>query len=105
MKKADAIKYFEDKGDDADFIVRTQDEETTLLANHALKVEEEVIPGKISELHKQYDEDFFEATGQRKEHDEKTYTFGKRLLKEYKARAGSVGEKDAKITELEKKIK
>lgn len=105
MKKADAIKYLEDKGDDVEIIVRTPDEEKTLLENYAKKVEEEIIPGKISELHKQYDEDFFEVTGERKEHDEKTYNFGKRLLKKYKEKAESLSEKEQRIADLEKQIK
>ena len=65
MKKDEVLKFIEEKGD-ADFIIRTGDEDKTFLENYGKKIEEEVIPSKISELHNRYDEDVFTVTGMKK---------------------------------------
>jgi hypothetical protein len=104
MKKDEALKYIESKGD-ADLIVRTADEDKTFLENHAKKVEEEVIPGKISELHNRYDEDIFSVTGVRKNATEKTYDFTKRVLNEFKTKAEKADLLEKEIADLKKQIK
>jgi hypothetical protein len=104
MKKDEALKYIETKGD-AEFVVRTAEEDNTFLQNHAKKVEEEVIPGKISELHNRYDEDIFSVTGIRKAANEKTYDFTKRVLAEFKTKAEKADVLEREIADLKKQIK
>ena len=104
MKKEEALKYIEDKGDSS-FVVRTEEEETVFLANHAKKIEEEQIPSKISELHSRYDEDIFAVTGLKKNPTEKTYDFTKRVLAEYKTKAEKSSVLEKEIDSLKQQIK
>ena len=103
MKKDDVLKYIEGKGD-ADFIIRTGDEDKTFLENYGKKIEEEVIPSKISELHSRYDEDVFAVTGLKKNPTEKTYDFVKRVLASYKTDAEKSGTLSKEIADLKKQI-
>jgi hypothetical protein len=104
MEKAEALKYIDTKGD-SKFVVRTEEEEATFLANHAKKIEEELIPSKIGELHKQYDEDIFSVTGMRKNPTEKTYDFTKRVLAEYKTKAEKTSVLETEIGNLKQQLK
>ena len=65
MKRDEVLKTIESKGD-IDYVVRTAEEEKTFLENYGKKIEEEVIPSKISDLHNRYDEDVFSVTGLKK---------------------------------------
>lgn len=103
MDKAEALKYIETKGD-SKFVVRTEEEENAFLANHAKKIEEEVIPSKISELHTRYDEDIFAVTGLRKNANEKTYDFTKRVLAEFKTKAEKASVLETEMDSLKKQI-
>lgn len=103
MDKTEALKYIETKGDST-FIVRTEAEEAEFLQNHAKKIEEEVIPSKISDLHNRYDEDIFSVTGLRKGATEKTYDFTKRVLAEYKTKAEKADVLEKEISSLKKQI-
>lgn len=104
MNKEEALKYLEEKGDSS-FIIRTEDEEATFLQNHAKKVEDEIIPGKISDLHKRYDDDILSVTGLKKNPTEKTYDFTKRILSDYKTRAEKVSDYEKEINTLKQQIK
>lgn len=103
MKKDEVLKFIEEKGD-ADFIIRTGDEDKTFLENYGKKIEEEVIPTKISELHNRYDEDVFAVTGLKKNPTEKTYDFVKRVLASYKSDAEKSGTLAKEIADLKKQI-
>lgn len=103
MKKDEVLKYVETKGDES-FIVRTEAEEKTFLENYGKKIEEEIIPGKISELHTRYDDDIFSVTGTKKNPTEKTYEFTKRVLAEFKTKAEKTSILEKEITDLKKQI-
>jgi len=103
MKKEEALKYIEEKGD-SNFVVRTEEEETNFLTNHAKKIEEEVIPSKIGDLHKRYDEDIFSVIGVRKEPTEKTYEFVKRVLTDLKTKAEQGSALQDEISSLKQQI-
>jgi hypothetical protein len=103
MKKDEVLKYIETKGDES-YIVRTEAEEKTFLENLGKKIEEEVIPGKISELHTRYDDDIFAVTGMRKNPTEKTYEFTKRVLSEFKTKAEKSAVLEKEIADLKKQI-
>jgi hypothetical protein len=103
MKKDEVLKYIETKGDES-FIVRTEAEEKTFLDNYGKKIEEEVIPGKISELHTRYDDDIFSVTGMRKNPTEKTYEFTKRVLAEFKTKAEKTAILEKEIADLKKQL-
>ncbi|MEA2037419.1 MAG: hypothetical protein U9O94_07960, partial [Nanoarchaeota archaeon] len=100
--KAEAIAIIEKGSDDTKFVVRTNAEDELFLKNF----EDSIIGKKTGEIHSQYDEDIFKATGIEKDSGEKTYNYNKRvlsLLKE-KTNDGDQTLKD-KITELEGKLK
>lgn len=103
MKKDEVLKFIEEKGD-ADFIIRTGDEDKMFLENYGKKIEEEIIPSKISELHNRYDEDVFTVTGMKKNPTEKTYDFVKRVLASYKTDAEKSGTLVKEIADLKKQI-
>jgi hypothetical protein len=103
MKKDEVLKYVETKGDES-FIVRTEAEEKTFLENYGKKIEEEVIPSKISELHTRYDDDIFAVTGLKKNPTEKTYDFTKRVLGEFKTKAEKTSVLETEIAALKKQI-
>lgn len=73
--------------------------------------ENTVIGTKIGALHGQYDTDIFSITGIKKNDGEKSYDYAKRVLNEYKTKAGSTQDlqqkldaANKKVTDLEKKI-
>jgi hypothetical protein len=103
MKKDEVLKYIESKGD-ADFVIRTGEEDKTFLENYGKKIEEEVIPTKISELHNRYDDDVFAVTGLKKNPTEKTYDFVKRVLASYKTDAEKASTFTKEIADLKKQI-
>lgn len=83
------------------FVIRSKDEDATYIANH----EKNVIPGlvsqqigdKIKEVHDRYDQDIFDATGLKKDPNEKTYEFTKRVLKNLKEQAEKAGKDGDKV--------
>jgi hypothetical protein len=93
-------------------IVRTKEEETEFITNYEknvipAKVQEEIRP-KIKAVHDQYDNDLFELTGERKEHNEKTYDFLKRKLNDLKKQQAKGGDDPVladQIKELKEKLK
>ena len=103
MKKDEVLKYIEDKGDES-FVIRTETEDKTFLENYGKKIEEEVIPSKISDLHTRYDDDIFAVTGLRKNPTEKTYEFTKRVLAEFKTKAEKTAVLEKEIGDLKKQI-
>jgi hypothetical protein len=103
MKKDEVLKYIETKGDES-YVVRTEAEEKTFLENYGKKIEEEVIPSKISELHTRYDDDIFSVTGLKKNPTEKTYDFTKRVLLEFKTKSEKTALLEKEITDLKKQL-
>lgn len=96
-------------------MLRTKEEDETFINNY----EKTVLPNKVKELadkqtsdaikevHNRYDNDLFELTGERKNHDEKTYAFLKRKLTELKESSvhGKIDEVTKnKIAALEKEL-
>ena len=104
MKKDEVLKVLETAKGDESFVMRTEAEEKTFLENYGKKIEEEVIPSKISELHTRYDDDIFSVTGLKKNPTEKTYDFTKRVLAEFKTKAEKSSVLDKEIADLKKQI-
>jgi len=84
---------------DAQFVIRTSEEESTFLENFKRSEVEKSIGEKVNELHSRYDADILEVTGLRKDPKEKTYEFNKRVLKES---LGKISAYEEKIKELSK---
>lgn len=66
------------------------DAQFTAIAEMSKNDENTVIGTKIGALHGQYDADIFGITGIKKKDGEKSYDYAKRVLNEYKTKAGSV---------------
>ncbi len=103
MKRDEVLKTIESKGD-IDYVVRTAEEEKTFLENYGKKIEEEVIPSKISDLHNRYDEDVFSVTGLKKNPTEKSYDFIKRVLGDLKTKAEKTSSFETEIASLKKQL-
>lgn len=87
------------------------DAQVNAIAEMSRNDENTVIGTKIGALHGQYDTDIFSITGIKKNDGEKSYDYAKRVLNEYKAKAGSTQDlqqkldaANKKVTDLEKKI-
>jgi len=107
MNKEEALKYLEEKGD-SNFVLRTEEDDTTYLGNLKKQTEEAydktVVPEKIKAVHDYYDKDYEDVTGRKKEPTEKTYAFGKKILKEYFDKAQKSDVLAGEIETLKKKI-
>ena len=72
LSKEEAIQKVTDG--DGDFQVFTHEEHESFLNNlKDTEIFKQQIDGRVSEMHQQYDNDFFAVTGKRKAQDEKTY--------------------------------
>lgn len=87
------------------------DVQVNAIAEMSRNDENTVIGTKIGALHGQYDTDIFSITGIKKNDGEKSYDYAKRVLNEYKTKAGSTKDlqqkldaANKKVTDLEKKI-
>ena len=101
LSKEEAIKEVTEG--DGDFQAFTHKEHETFLNNlKDTEVFKQQIDGRVSEMHQQYDNDFFAVTGKRKAQDEKTYDFIKREVKALLDNATELAEKNA---ELDKAVK
>lgn len=87
------------------------DVQVNAIAEMSRNDENTVIGTKIGALHGQYDTDIFNITGVKKNDGEKSYDYAKRVLNEYKTKAGSIQDlqqkldaANKKVTDLEKKI-
>jgi len=77
-----------------------------ILNNFAIAEYDKKIKDKVSEIHTAYDNDIHEILGERKETNQKSYDFVKKLVGELKElRIKSPDDKDEKIKELNLKIK
>ena len=74
------------------------DAQFTAIAEMSKNDENTVIGTKIGALHGQYDADIFSITGIKKKDGEKSYDYAKRVLNEYKTKAGSVKAIQAELT-------
>ena len=101
LSKEEALKKVTEG--DGDFQVFTHEEHESFLNNlKDTEVFKQQIDGRVSEMHQQYDNDFFAVTGKRKAQDEKTYDFIKREVKAILDNANELAEKNA---ELDKAVK
>ena len=87
------------------------DVQINAIAEMSRNDENTIIGTKIGALHGQYDTDIFSITGIKKNDGEKSYDYAKRVLNEYKTKAGSTQDlqqkldaANKKVTDLEKKI-
>lgn len=87
------------------------DVQVNAIAEMSRNDENTIIGTKIGALHGQYDTDIFSITGIKKNDGEKSYDYAKRVLNEYKTKAGSTQDlqqkldaANKKVTDLEKKI-
>ena len=100
LTKDEAIKKVTEG--DGDFQVFTHEEHESFLNNlKETEVFKKQIDGRVSEMHQQYDNDFFAVTGKRKAQDEKTYDF---IKKEVKSMLDSAVELQDKNAELQKAV-
>ena len=74
------------------------DAQFTAIAEMSKNDENTVIGTKIGALHGQYDADIFGITGIKKKDGEKSYDYAKRVLNEYKTKAGSIKAIQAELT-------
>lgn len=74
------------------------DAQFTAIAEMSKNDENTVIGTKIGVLHGQYDADILGITGIKKKDGEKSYDYAKRVLSEYKTKAGSVKSIQAELT-------
>lgn len=98
MLEPEAQSHLESKGR----IIRTKEEDDSYIGSQV----EAKIKDQVSNIHKRYDDDLFELTGERKAPTEKTYEFVKRKITDLKKSAEGKGEgvdKD-KLAELQKAL-
>lgn len=80
------------------------DAQLTAIAEMSRNDENTVISTKIGSLHGQYDADIFGITGVKKNDGEKSYDYAKRVLSDYKTKAESSKDIEAKLTAANTKI-
>lgn len=100
MKKEEIVTKLESAGD-ADYILRSQDEEKTFLDNYKASILENEVGAK-SELYKRLEDDIFGITGVKKQKDEQLNKYIKGTLSSMKSKAERVDELESEITELRK---
>ncbi len=94
------------------YVIRSQDEETSFLGKVTKQVEEDKIKPRLKEIYSQFDKDIEEATGLKKDPNEKSYEFAKRAgsslkkeIEELKAASTGSADYSTKIAEKEKEYK
>ena len=89
-----------------EFVVRTKEKEEEVQKNvldNVVPVEvDKKIGDRISELHSQYDTDIFELTGLKKEPNQKTYDFNKKVISDLKKDSESLATLTIDHDELKK---
>lgn len=80
------------------------DAQITAITEMSRNDENTVISTKIGSLHGQYDADIFGITGIKKNDGEKSYDYAKRVLSDYKAKAASTSDVEAKLNAANSKI-
>lgn len=80
------------------------DVQVNAIAEMSRNDENTVIGTKIGALHGQYDTDIFSITGIKKNDGEKSYDYAKRVLNEYKTKAGSTPDLQQKLDAANKKV-
>jgi hypothetical protein len=112
MKKEEVLKLVETKPE-ADFVVRTAEEEKTFLENYAEQVKEE----KLGKIFNDLDSEVFNISGQKRQtadengnplplnKREKTFDFIKRVLGSYKTDAEKAKDFEGKIKTLEQQLR
>lgn len=81
-----------------------QEAQLNAIAEMSRNDENTVIGTKIGALHGQYDTDIFTITGIKKNDGEKSYDYAKRVLSEYKQKAGSTSDIQAKLDKANKEV-
>lgn len=80
------------------------DEQLSAITTLSVNDENQVINTKIGELHGRYDSDVKEVTGVEKAQGEKTYDYVKRVLGDFKTKAGSTTELSTKVDAYKNEI-
>ena len=80
------------------------DAQKQAIAEMSKNDENTVIGTKIGALHGQYDTDIFSITGVKKKDGEKSYDYAKRVLADYKVKAGSADTLKAELTAEQNKV-
>ena len=81
-------------------LAQLTDEQISAIVTLSTNDETTVIGARIGELHGQYDQDILSITGVAKKQGEKTYDYNKRVLAEFKEKAGSVSTLEQTIQTL-----
>lgn len=102
--KDEALAKINEKPD-ADFIVRTAEEEAAFLANFKEQEVEKDIKTHIGKLHTQYEADFESVTGLKKPEGEKGYNWIKAEAKRLKEGVDKLSQAENKLKELEQQVK
>lgn len=84
-----------------DVVLRTQEQETKFKENYSKQIEEDIIGPKVSAMHKQYDDDIFAITGNKRVQGVKTYDYLKLEMSALKTKADG---SESTINELKAKI-
>ncbi len=96
LTKEEAIKKVTEG--DGDFQVFTHKEHESFLNNlKDTEIFKQQIDGRVSEMHQQYDNDFFAVTGKRKAQDQKTYEFIKNEVKVMQDHAEELVDKNKEL--------
>jgi len=101
LKKEDIPAYLE-KSEELEFEISTVEDHEKLKANILENGVSEQIGDKISALHSQYDADILSVTGLKKDPNQKTYDFNKKVLGDMMSDKAKHDELKIKFTELEK---
>ena len=104
MTKDEILAILETKGD-AEFVLRTADEDKTFLDNYADEVAEKRAKSYEGKLHQKYDDDFYALTGKRKPEGMRTFDFIKNEWMTVAQKAEKAEDLLHEKADLEKKIK
>ena len=105
INKEEALKKINEAEENSEFEVFTSPEYKSFLENYAESEVSKRIDGEVLKIHNQYDQDIFELTGLKRDTNEKTYDFNKRIISELKENAKGVPELQDKIKKLEDDLK
>jgi len=104
MKKDEIISLIE-KTPEADFVIRTAEDEATFLANFKEQEVEKDIKQHIGKLHSQYEQDFETILGQKKPEGVKGYAWIKEEGTKLKSAADKLSQAEVKLAQLETQLK
>ena len=104
MTKDEILALLEQKAD-ADFVIRTTEDEQTFLENYAKEAVEKGVKSYEGKLHQKYDDDFYTLTGKRRPSEMRTFDFIKNEWTAIGEKAQLADQLLREKQELEQKIK